>query len=103
MRKFYIDHFNESTRYIRKKRYKTASYYIQEIRKYISEVMGVPESHFDGLDVFLAAMVYPKHLKQSSEGLTTEQQELGEAATKMIHGALYSFSLTKLFKLMKVP
>lgn len=103
MRKFYIDHFNESTRYIRKKRYKTASYYIQEIRKYITETMGIAEEHFEGLDIFLAAMVYPKHLKQSSDGLTTIEKEQGEVATKMIHGALYSFSLTKLFKLMKVP
>jgi len=103
MRKFYIDHFNESTRYIRKKRYKTASYYIEEIRNYIDNKIEMGNLGLEGLDIFLAAMIYPKHLKQSVDGLDTTEKELGENATKMIHGALYSFSLTKLFKLMKVP
>ena len=62
MRKFYIDDFNVKTSYIKRKRYRDESFYMTSIRSYIATTDNLQNKVTPELEIYLGALIYPKHL-----------------------------------------
>ena len=104
VRKYFIAEFNDSTSYIKKKRYKPSPFYLEKVAEFIANTLQPltvdqqPLRFQRRLPLFLAALLYPKDLLKSLSVSSPEKPIADE-----VHSTLYNFSLEKLQALLTHP
>jgi hypothetical protein len=107
-RRSFIQDFNDSTKYMKNKRYRSQDYYIQCVSDYLLNKVecryNISLSEFGLADqleeatLALGSFLYPKEMKKTKFGLTTMFQgdsKAWEECVGQFHGALYNFSMEK--------
>ncbi|CDW73140.1 UNKNOWN [Stylonychia lemnae] len=121
MRKFYTAVFNDETKYIKRKRYRSADYYVSCLRLYISQQfpefiqtqdISGPINQEERTDIneqllFLGCLIYPKDFQEAQKYIK-EQQNMSDITEseptkyEILHAYMYSFSLEKFHALVNL-
>eukprot|EP00347_Sterkiella_histriomuscorum_P001878 403370326 len=101
MRKFYLEQFNQTSKYVKRKRSKNPKFLVECLENYVLTHIMVNNSNnlkqhssksedIKGLILFLGSMFYPKVMSEIYSNLLVRKQ------IQAFHDCLYSFSLSKL-------
>lgn len=107
-RRSFIQDFNNSTNFMKNKRYKTSSFFTECLKEYLENKIQCRyrvnlkefglETEINAAIVTLGSLLYPKEMKKTSFGIDTVFNGDNEARTAYVmkfHDALYNFSMEK--------
>jgi hypothetical protein len=112
MRKYFLVHFNATTKYVKKKRNKKTNFLLNQVKTFLSEIvwpgLHIPNSsanffNLNDLGMVLGSIFYPKSIDVllTSNGGEVDISKIQEY--KKIHSYLYEFTQKRLLYLIDLP